>query len=68
MKIREEDLETFVSGKRVIHLKPGTLLKLRDPIPLKSMKKAPRSLRYTTLQKLLQANYVEELWGSERRS
>jgi len=61
VKIQEKDKETFESGKRVIHLKPGTLVKLVDPIPLKNRKQALRGLRYTTLKKLVQANDVGEL-------
>jgi len=60
-KIGEEDLKTFKTGKRVIHLKPRTLVKLKDPIPLRDRKRAPRGLRYTSLEKLVQAGYVEEL-------
>ena len=60
-KIKEEDLETFETGKRVIHLKPGSLVRFKDPIPLKDRRKAPRGLRYTTLRKLIQADYVDDL-------
>lgn len=61
VKIREEDKATFEPGKRVIHLKPGTLVKFEDPIPLSSKKKAPRFLRYTRLEKLVQAKNIDEL-------
>ena len=60
-KIQEEDLDTFEKGKRVIHLKPGSLVRLKDPIPLKDRRSAPRGLRYTTLKRLIQADYVEDL-------
>lgn len=60
-KIKEEDLETFETGKRVIHLKPGSLVRFKDPLPLKDRRKAPRGLRYTTLRKLIQADYVDDL-------
>jgi hypothetical protein len=60
-KIEEKDIENFPSGKRAIHLKPGTLVKLTDPIPLKNKRIAPRGLRYTTLEKLMNSSYVEEL-------
>ena len=60
-KIEEKDIENFPSGKRAIHLKPGTLVKLADPIPLKNKRIAPRGLRYTTLEKLMNSSYVEEL-------
>lgn len=60
-KIEEKDIENFPSGKRAIHLKQGTLVKLADPIPLKNRRIAPRGLRYTTLEKLINADYAEEL-------
>lgn len=60
-RIQEKDTKTFEVGKRVIHLKPGTLVKFTNPIPLKGRKSAPRGLRYTTLEKLMQANHVGEL-------
>jgi len=60
-RIEEKDIENFPSGKRAIHLKPGTLVKLVDPIPLKNKRIAPRGIRYTTLEKLVNANYAEEL-------
>jgi len=59
--IREEDLKTFEMGKRVIHLKPGSLVELKDHIPLRNHKLAPRALRYSTLEKLVKAKCVEEL-------
>ena len=61
VKIQEKDAKTFEAGKRVIHLKPGTLVKFEDPISLKNKRSAPRGLRYTTLEKLIQANNFEEL-------
>lgn len=61
VKIREEDKATFEPGKRVIHLKYGTLVKFEDPIPLSSKKKAPRFLMYTRLEKLVQAKNIDEL-------
>jgi hypothetical protein len=60
-KISQEDMSTFEKGKRVIHLKPRTLVELEDPIPLKNPRKAPRGLRYTTLSKLINAKYLEDL-------
>lgn len=60
-KIKEEDLETFETGKRVIHLELGSLVRFKDPIPLKDRRNAPRGLRYTTLRKLIQADYVGDL-------
>jgi len=61
VRIQMQDTDTFETGKRVIHLKLGTLMKFRDPIPLKSRKSAPRGLRYTTLEKLTKANSIGEL-------
>ena len=60
-KIQMQDAETFEMGKRVIHLKPGTLVKFEDPIRLKNRRSAPRGLRYTTLGKLVQAQNTSEL-------
>lgn len=60
-KIERKDMETFETGKRVVHLKPDTLVKFSDPIPLRNRRMAPRALRYTTLQKLMKAKYFEEL-------
>lgn len=62
VKIQETDIATFEPGKRVIHLKRGTLVKLKDPIPLKNKRFVPKSRLYTTLEKLIQANHVEDLW------
>lgn len=59
--IQEQDKELFDVGKRVIHLKPGTLVKFEDPIPLKSRKSAFRGLRYTNLEKLMRAKYIDDL-------
>jgi hypothetical protein len=61
VKIREEDKATFKPGKRVIHLKSGTLVKFKDPIPLSVEKIAPRSLTYTTLERLVQAKNIDDL-------
>lgn len=61
VKIQEKDTKTFEAGKRVIHLKPGTLVKFKDPISLKNKRSAPRGLRYTALEKLIQANNIEEI-------
>jgi predicted type IV restriction endonuclease len=61
IKILEEDMGTFETGKRVIHLKKDTLVAFKDPLPLKNKRMAPRALRYMTLKKLIQTNYVEEL-------
>jgi predicted type IV restriction endonuclease len=63
VKMHEEDIETFEPGKRVIHLKSGTLVKLEDPIPLHNKKLAPRNLKYTLLERLIQAKNTDELFG-----
>lgn len=60
-KISQQDTTTFEVGKRVIHLKSGTLVKFKNPILLKEKRKAPRGLRYTTLEKLLAANDISEV-------
>ena len=60
-RIEEKDIEAFPTGKRVIHLKPGTLMKLTDPIPLDSKRIAPRGPRYTTLEKLANAHDISDL-------
>jgi len=61
VRIQMQDTDTFETGKRVIHLKPRTLMKFRDPIPLKNRRSAPRGLRYTTLEKLIKANNIADL-------
>lgn len=61
VRIREEDAKSFRSGQRVIHLKPGTLIELEDPIPLVNRRSPPRALRYTTLNKLVRAKQVSNL-------
>ena len=60
-QIQEKDLETFETGKRVIHLKPRSLVRFKDPIPLRDRRSAPRGLRYTTLKRLIQADHVGDL-------
>ncbi|MCJ7635439.1 type I restriction enzyme HsdR N-terminal domain-containing protein [Candidatus Bathyarchaeota archaeon] len=63
--VKIQDIETFEPGKRVIHLKLGTLVKLLDPIPLKNRRFVPKSRFYTTLEKLTQASYIEDLRVAE---
>jgi len=60
-RIEERDIDGFPAGKRAIHLKSGTLVKLKDPIPLMNKRAAPRGIRYTTLEKLIKARNIEEL-------
>lgn len=62
VKIREEDIGTFEPGKRVIHLKPETLVKFKDPIPVGNKRAAPKARLYTTLENLIQANQIGDLW------
>jgi hypothetical protein len=57
----KEDVETFKPGKRIVYLKHNSLVKLTDPILLGNKRKAPRGLIYTSLEKLVIANKVEEL-------
>jgi len=61
VKIQVQETAMFETGKRVIHLKLGTLTRFKDPIPLKNRRSAPRGLRYTTLEKLIQAECVSDL-------
>ncbi|WGM90159.1 MAG: type I restriction enzyme HsdR N-terminal domain-containing protein [Candidatus Bathyarchaeum tardum] len=60
-KISKEDLDTFKAGKQVIHLKPNSLYKLEDPIPLINKKVAPLGHKYTTLEKFIKANSISDL-------
>jgi hypothetical protein len=59
--IQERDMKMFSAGKRVINLKPGSLVELKDPIPLEDRRSAPRGFRYTSLGKLIEAKRVEDL-------
>ncbi|MEM3844528.1 MAG: type I restriction enzyme HsdR N-terminal domain-containing protein [Candidatus Parvarchaeota archaeon] len=59
--IEDKDKERFQAGEQVIYLKPGTLVKFKDPIPLKNRREAPRGIRYTMLGKLIKADYTDEL-------
>jgi predicted type IV restriction endonuclease len=61
IKISQQDTGGFEVGKRVIHIKPGTLSKFKDPLILKDKKKAPRGLRYTSLEKLIRAKDISEI-------
>lgn len=60
-RIEEKYIETFPAGKRVIHLKAGTLVKFENPILLGNKRSAPRGLRYTTLERLTEAHNVSDL-------
>ena len=60
-KISTEDMGTFKSGKQVVHLKSNSLKKLKDPIPLKNRHAAPLGIRYTTLEKFIETNSIEDL-------
>ncbi len=61
IKVSEEDKKTFATGKRVVYMKSGSLIELQNPVPLNNKKLAPRSLRYSSLQKLANAKFVEDL-------
>ncbi|MCW4016698.1 MAG: type I restriction enzyme HsdR N-terminal domain-containing protein [Candidatus Bathyarchaeota archaeon] len=60
-KIAQEDLEEFKAGKQVIHLKPNSLYKLEDPIPLINKKAAPLGNNYTSLEKFIKAKSISDL-------
>ena len=64
-KIQKTDIDTFEPGTRVIHLRPKTLAKFADPIPLKNKRFVPKGRLYTTLRKLTQATDIKSLWGIE---
>lgn len=59
--IQEEDMDKFETGKRVIHLKPGSLIELRNPIPLKSKRRGLRGPKYSTLEKIKTAQELSDL-------
>jgi len=60
-RIQEEDTDTFVRGKRVIHLKSNTLVTFIDPIPIKTRRSGLRGIKYTTLEKLVNADNTDDL-------
>jgi len=59
--IQEEDMDTFETGKRAIHLKPGSLIELRNPIPLRSKRRGLRGPKYSTLEKIKTAQKLSDL-------
>lgn len=59
--IQEEDMDTFEKGKRVIHLKPGSLIELGNPIPLISKRRGLRGTKYSTLEKIKSAKKLSDL-------
>jgi hypothetical protein len=59
--IHEKDMKMFSAGKRVIKLKPGSLVEFKDPIPLGDRHRAPRGSRYTNLKTLIDAQKVKDL-------
>ncbi len=61
--IDDSDLTSFEPGKRVIWLRPGTLVKLSNPIRSTSLHGHPQSPRYTTLKKFKDARNTDDLWG-----
>jgi len=60
-RIQEEDTDTFVRGKRVIHLKSNTLVTFADPIPIRTKRSGLRGIKYTTLEKLVNAENTDDL-------
>jgi len=59
--IQDQDMDTFEKGKQVIWLKPNTLRKFTDPIPLIDKRKGPRGPRYTTIEKIVNAKRFSDL-------
>ena len=57
----DEDTDTFVRGKRVIHLKLNTLVNFVDPIPIRTRRSGLRGIKYTTLQKMVNAENTDDL-------
>ena len=60
-RIQEEDMDKFARGKRVIHLKSNTLVNFADPIPIRTRRSGLRGIKYTTLEKLVNADNTDEL-------
>ena len=59
--IQDQDIGTFEKGKQVIWLKPETLVKFKDPIPLIDKRRGPRGYRYTTIEKIINAKKYNDL-------
>jgi len=59
--IQDQDMNTYEQGKRVVFLKPNSLVKFVDPIPLSDRHKAIRGIKYTILEKIITAKRVEDL-------
>lgn len=59
--IEEKDKSTFKPGTSLIRLKPESLIKFKDPIPLKNKRNGLRNIKYTKLSKLIKAKYLEDV-------
>jgi len=59
--IQDQDMDTFEKGKQVIWLKPNSLKKFTDPIPLIDKRRGPRGPRYTTIEKIIHAERFSDL-------
>ncbi|MCK4581963.1 type I restriction enzyme HsdR N-terminal domain-containing protein [Candidatus Bathyarchaeota archaeon] len=59
--IQDQDMDTFEKGKQVIWLKPNSLKKFTDPIPLIDKRRGPRGPRYTTIEKIVNAKRFSDL-------
>lgn len=46
----------------IIHLKPDSLQKLTRPVPIKDIKRAIQSPRYTKLEMIYNADTIDDLW------
>jgi len=59
--IQDKDMDTYEPGKRVVFLKPNSLVRFTDPIPLIDKHKGLRGIKYTTIDKIITAKRVEDL-------
>ena len=56
--IDNQDFDTFSKGKQVIWLKPNSLRKFTDPVPLVNKKMGLRGIRYSSLDQLIKAKKI----------
>ncbi|MCL4340144.1 MAG: type I restriction enzyme HsdR N-terminal domain-containing protein [Thaumarchaeota archaeon] len=61
--IDDEDKNTFKPGKRLICLRPGTIVKFKDPIHFEKAENALRKPRYIKLSKLLNGKSLEDVYN-----
>ena len=59
-QVENPEDKKYLAGKRMIHLKRGSLRELGDPIK-RGMRRVPQGLWYTPLSKFLHANTLDEL-------